>query len=50
MARRSERTWKEFTELVAAWQVYVASLHLADSSSVRRDADSYGPVLRFYRT
>lgn len=49
MARRSERTWKEFTELVAAWQVYVANLHLADSPSVRINADDYGPILRFYR-
>jgi hypothetical protein len=49
VARRSEKTWKEFTELVAAWQVYVANQHLADRPSVRSSADNYAPIMRFYR-
>ena len=49
VARRSEKTWKEFVELVAAWEVYVAHLHLADYPPMRTRADNYAPALRFYR-
>jgi hypothetical protein len=30
--RRSEKVWKELIELVAAWEIYVANLHLSDNA------------------
>jgi hypothetical protein len=38
MARRSEKTWKELTELVAAFEVYVANLHICDNEYLRTTA------------
>ena len=38
MARRSEKTWKELTELVAAFEVYVANLRLCDDQHLRAAA------------
>ena len=38
MARRSEKTWKELTELVAAFEVYVANLDLCDHPHLRTRA------------
>ena len=35
MARRSEKTWKELTELVAAYEVYVANLPICDNDYLR---------------
>jgi hypothetical protein len=35
MARRSEKTWRELAELVAAYEVYVANLHICDNEDLR---------------
>jgi hypothetical protein len=38
LARRSEKTWKELTELVAAFEVYVANLNVCDHQHLRTAA------------
>jgi hypothetical protein len=38
LARRSEKTWKELTELVAAFEVYVANLNVCEHQHLRASA------------
>jgi hypothetical protein len=49
VVRRSEKVWKELIELVAAWEIYVANLHLSDNAFLRTTIRTYEPALHFYR-
>ena len=49
MARRSEKTWRELTELVAAFDVYIANLPICDKEFLRGEAHLLEAGLRPHR-